>query len=531
MSVNLGAEPLLQQSNNSRPVVWSIAASDSGGGAGIQADNLTIHDLGGHSCNIVTGTTAQNSTVVAGVEATSECMLLAQLNCLANDMPPQAIKIGVLMNVSQVRTIRVWLQNELGKLEAQLGRKIPVIWDPVMLATAGQALTESNLSPSLKDYLKLAKQVSLITPNYQELDFLTQENANQDEQGSWQQKIELLKNSTNTNVLFTGGEQADKIATDWLAATKLEHTSLHHQQQLIGFCTNKIVTANNHGTGCTLSSAIASAMALGHPMLDAICIAKAYVTQGLVKGYQIGQGPGVLARDGWPNKLEYFPKIEMPRYPKLALQHKVSFAKVKTPLQIYPVTQSLKVLEQVLKAGALTVQLRIKQPKDISLLEEDIQQAIGLGRKYQAQVFINDHWQLAIKHGAFGVHLGQEDVLEVDLEQISLAGLALGLSSHGYFEMLLIQQLSPSYLAIGHIFPTPTKSMPSQPQGLQKLARYCQLLKGKIPLVAIGGIEQQNLAQIAQTNVDDVAVVRAVEQAENPGLSWKNLQHQWEACS
>jgi hydroxymethylpyrimidine kinase/phosphomethylpyrimidine kinase/thiamine-phosphate diphosphorylase len=280
-------------------------------------------------------------------------------------------------------------------------------------------------------------------------------------------------------------------------------------------------------------------MALGYPLLDAIVIAKAYVHQGLTYAYVLGKGPGVLARKGWPCELVNFPSILLPKYPNICVTSALNFAPIKAPLQVYTVTQSLGVLEQVLKAGARTVQLRIKQDAGSDdqakhsqqAIENDIIRAIALGRQYKAQVFINDHWQLALKHAAFGVHLGQEDLLRANLLQIAEAGLALGLSSHGYFEMLLVQQLSPSYLAIGHIFATPTKQMPSLPQGLIKLSRYVQLLNGKLPLVAIGGVTMHNLADLKATLVNDVAVVRAIELAEDPGLSWQAFQQKWQALT
>ncbi|MDU0352928.1 bifunctional hydroxymethylpyrimidine kinase/phosphomethylpyrimidine kinase [Paraglaciecola aquimarina] len=511
-----------------KPIVWSIAASDSGGGAGIQADTLTIHDLGGHPCNVVTAITAQNSIHISQLTTSDAAVLTAQLNCLAADMPPKGIKIGVLTSAQQVRLLSHWLQTNLDALAAKLGQSIPVIWDPVMLASNGHMLTESTAAPSTSDYLALAKQVSLITPNYSEFCRLTETNHSENMHDDWQQQLQKFVQKTGTNVLLTGGDQASQQAVDWLYTEQIEHTSAKHLQQLIGFSSHRIATQHNHGTGCTYSSGIASAMALGYPLLDAICIAKAYVNQGLTAGYAVGQGPGVLSRNGWPQRLSDFPTIILPAQQSLLLNEKLRFTKVQTPLQVYPVTQSVGVLEQVLAAGALTVQLRIKGSIEPVELEQNIKQAIDLGRQYQAQVFINDHWQLAIKHHAFGVHLGQEDMLEADLKQIADAGLALGLSSHGYFEILLAAQRNPSYLAIGHVFPTPTKSMPSQPQGLSKLSRYGQLLQGKLPLVAIGGINAENMATIKQSKIDDIAVVRAIEEAVNPGLSWQNLQHHWQ---
>ncbi|MDW3116357.1 thiamine phosphate synthase, partial [Vibrio sp. 1727] len=143
--------------------------------------------------------------------------------------------------------------------------------------------------------------------------------------------------------------------------------------------------------------------------------------------------------------------------------------------------------------------------------------------QYDAQVFINDYWQLAIKHGAFGVHLGQEDIEDSNLSQLSAAGICLGLSTHGYYELLRIVQINPSYIALGHIFPTTTKQMPSKPQGLVRLALYQKLIDSipygesvGYPTVAIGGIDQSNAEQVWQCGVSSLAVVRAITLSESP---------------
>ncbi|MCA2442330.1 MULTISPECIES: thiamine phosphate synthase, partial [Vibrio] len=136
----------------------------------------------------------------------------------------------------------------------------------------------------------------------------------------------------------------------------------------------------------------------------------------------------------------------------------------KQSLGLYPVVDDVSWIERLLPLSINTIQLRIKDPYQPDL-EQQIARAIELGRQYDAQVFINDYWQLAIKHGAFGVHLGQEDIEDSNLSQLSTAGICLGLSTHGYYELLRIVQINPSYIALGHIFPTTTKQMPSKPQG------------------------------------------------------------------
>ncbi len=217
----------------------------------------------------------------------------------------------------------------------------------------------------------------------------------------------------------------------------------------------------------------------------------------------------------------------------------VSFPSLtKQSLGLYPVVDDVAWIERLLPLGINTIQLRIKNPQQADL-EQQIIRAIELGRQYQAQVFINDYWQLAIKHGAYGVHLGQEDIEESNLAQITKAGIRLGLSTHGYYELLRIVQIHPSYIALGHIFPTTTKQMPSKPQGLVRLALYQKLIdsipytnteaafrpaKDKagsdcvlgFPTVAIGGIDQSNADQVWQTGVSSLAVVRAITLAESP---------------
>ena len=118
------------------------------------------------------------------------------------------------------------------------------------------------------------------------------------------------------------------------------------------------------------------------------------------------------------------------------------------------------------------------------------------------------------KHGAFGVHLGQQDLADSAIAQ---AGLRLGISTHGYTEMLIALRCRPSYIALGHIFPTRTKVMPSQPQGTKRLRDYVALLSTTdIPTVAIGGINLANLDEVMATGVDGVAVaVTAITQAES----------------
>lgn len=188
-----------------------------------------------------------------------------------------------------------------------------------------------------------------------------------------------------------------------------------------------------------------------------------------------------------------------------------AFPSVPKRLGLYPVVDSVEWISRLLEAGVRTLQLRIKDKRDEEV-EADISAAIALGKRYEARLFINDHWQLAIKHRAYGVHLGQEDLDVANLDAIRDAGLRLGLSTHDNMEMDRALMARPSYIALGHVFPTNTKQMPSAPQGLTQLAAHIRTL-GDYPTVAIGGISIDRVPAVLATGVGSVALVSAITQA------------------
>ncbi|RAR55724.1 thiamine-phosphate diphosphorylase [Paraburkholderia unamae] len=223
--------------------------------------------------------------------------------------------------------------------------------------------------------------------------------------------------------------------------------------------------------------------------------------------------------DAWPVDFKRFPRVlGLPAAPAQP------FAPCPAKLGLYPVLPTADWVERVLDYGVKTVQLRSKQPKSAALTQE-IERCVAAGRKHDAQLFINDHWQEAVAVGAYGVHLGQEDLREADLGAIAAAGVRLGLSTHGYFEMLTALHFRPSYLACGAVFATTTKTMPTAPQGLARLARYVKLLDGVVPMVAIGGIDGNILPAVLATGAGSAAVVRAVTEAADPAAAVAALRN------
>ena len=189
-----------------------------------------------------------------------------------------------------------------------------------------------------------------------------------------------------------------------------------------------------------------------------------------------------------------------------------TFPSVPFHLGLYPVVDTVQWIARLLDAGVKTLQLRVKDLPDEDV-EPAIIDAITLGRKYDARLFINDYWRLAVKHQAYGVHLGQEDLDTADLEAILDAGLRLGVSTHDDDELARAVAVNPSYIALGHIFPTQTKDMPSAPQGLSELARHIVQLNGSFPTVAIGGISIDRAPSVLDCGVGSIAVVSAITQA------------------
>lgn len=190
-----------------------------------------------------------------------------------------------------------------------------------------------------------------------------------------------------------------------------------------------------------------------------------------------------------------------------------NFPPVPRRLGLYPVVDSVEWIARLLDAGVRTLQLRIKDKCDGDV-EADVIAAIALGRRYHARLFINDYWRLAIKHQAYGVHLGQEDLETSDLDAIRQAGLRLGVSTHDDMEIDVALGVKPSYIALGHVFPTQTKQMPSAPQGLAQLAAHILRLQD-YPTVAIGGISLERAPSVLATGVGSIAVVSAITQASD----------------
>lgn len=288
----------------------------------------------------------------------------------------------------------------------------------------------------------------------------------------------------------------------YLSSTGQGHFSFSQETPLVSCCAGVI------------SALIAVFMLCGKRSNDALVLALAYLQQILQHNlkytnvspldYSLNFQKKAPQAFCWPQELAHYPLL------KTALNEQVlpRFTKTDTlALGLYPVIDSLDWLEKLLEQGIKTIQLRIKALA-MPLLDEIIAKAALLGRRYNARLFINDHWQLAIKHQCYGVHLGQEDIGLSNLKAIQQAGLRLGISTHSEYEWLRIISIKPSYIAMGTVYPTQTK--PAILIGLSNLNNWCKTLADHYPLVAIGGINLENIDDVLNTGVRSIALVTAI---------------------
>lgn len=253
-------------------IALTIAGSDSGGGAGIQADLKTFSALGVYGASVLTAITAQNTMGVFAVEDVSVSMINAQIKAVLSDLSVKAIKIGMLSREDTIRTVADCLQNHAG----------PVVLDPVMVATSGDRLLRDDAVAALKSVLM--PRVDIITPNLFEAAILTGLPVAQTHQDVVRQAEQLRQQGARA-VLIKGGHGGGSECVDVL----LTDRDAFHE-----FRYPRLETNNDHGTGCTLSAAIAAQLAHGHNLLTSVTAAKNYLHAALSAGrlLQVGAGHG-----------------------------------------------------------------------------------------------------------------------------------------------------------------------------------------------------------------------------------------------
>ncbi len=204
------------------------------------------------------------------------------------------------------------------------------------------------------------------------------------------------------------------------------------------------------------------------------------------------------------------------------------------PIGLYPIVDRASWVKRLLPLGVRTIQLRAKDLNGAEL-ESGISRAIALAATFKARLFVNDHWELALKHKAYGVHLGQDDLPHADLRAIRQAGCRLGLSAHSDAEIARALSVMPSYIAIGTLYSSPSKTFAHAPLGLDAFARMRKLIG--VPVVAIGGITLERARDVRAAGADGFAVISDITKAANvegrvrDWLRFVRSRGEWECAS
>jgi hydroxymethylpyrimidine/phosphomethylpyrimidine kinase len=253
------------------PVALTIAGSDSGGGAGIQADLKTFAALGVHGASAIACLTAQNPVRVLGIAVCPPKMLRQQIQAVFEELPPRAVKTGMLFSAENVRSVAEFFRNSKLKI-----KNSKLIVDPVLISTSGAILLEPKAVKILKE--KLLPLATLVTPNLSEAEILSgQKISSVDEMREAARKIH---SQFGCAVLVKGGHLKNaREAADIFFDGKTE----------LLLSAPFVKGVRTHGTGCTYSAAICAALALGHDLPQAVQIGKQFVTAAISESYRIGE--------------------------------------------------------------------------------------------------------------------------------------------------------------------------------------------------------------------------------------------------
>lgn len=475
-----------------KPAVLLIGGVDPQGCAGIIADSQTVSAHGCHPIPLITSLTEQTQAGLTDLGALAIDQFMAQYESAVADFDVAAIKVGLVPNLDIAQAV----------LQIIKQHDVAVIWDPVLASTSGGVSISGEVQHFLLE--TLLPEISLLTPNTVELAQLTQQ-ANQVE------ACQSLLQAGLSACLVKGGHRDSQWATDYFNNESTEF-----------YCYSEKQARAVRGTGCVLASSIASNLALNHDIRDAIVLAKAYLTRGIRESQKVGPYR-VITHSGAEFELGDIPKLT---YTGKLVGQQFNFPSCPQRLGIYPVVDSSEWIKKLTEEGIKTIQLRMKDASEQQKSDE-IPRAINYCDDSTA-FFVNDYWQIAIEHQAYGVHLGQEDLHDANLIEIEQAGLRLGISTHSYWELARALAINPSYIALGPVFETTSKIMPWTPQGIDRVEQWTQLLGDKYPLVAIGGIDYQRAKQLLKSGVGSVAMISAITKADDYKKATQDLLSLWQ---
>ncbi|KAI5593397.1 hypothetical protein BDE02_03G012100 [Populus trichocarpa] len=492
----------MQEKNGgaSIPHVLSVAGSDSGAGAGIQADLKACAARGVYCSTVITSVTAQNTVGVQAVHAVPEDFVAQQLKSVLSDMQVDVVKTGMLPSVGVVKVL-------LQSLTEFSVRALVV--DPVMVSTSGDVLAGPSILSTFRE--ELLPMANIVTPNIKEASALLG-GIRLETVADMRNAAELLHALGPRNVLVKGGDLPDS-----LDAVDIFFNGEHFYE----LRSSRIKTRNTHGTGCTLASCIAAELAKGSPMLTAVRVAKRYVETALEYSKDILIGNGIQG------PFDHLLRLKSGSH---SFHRKDAFNP--SDLFLYAVTDSgmnkkwgrstVDAVAAAIQGGATIVQLRDKDAGTKDFLET-AKSCLAVCRSHGVPLLINDRVDVALASDADGVHVGQSDMPATVARTLLGPEKIIGVSCKTIEQAQQAWIGGADYIGCGGVYSTNTKA--NNPTiGLDGLKTVCSA--SKLPVVAIGGINDSNAGTVMEMgvpNLKGVAVVSALFDRENVLAETKKL--------
>jgi hydroxymethylpyrimidine/phosphomethylpyrimidine kinase len=475
-----------------RPTVLSVAGSDSSGGAGLQADLKAIEASGGYAATVVTAVTAQNTRGVVRSEPLGGSLVRDQLEAVFGDLHVRAVKSGMLGEAASVHELAAALRRH---------RAEHYVCDPVLRASSGHELLGTAAREAMvRELFPLAE---VLTPNVEEAQRLTGV-AVRSARDAEQAARKLLESGCGA-VLVKGGHLAEQPGLDLLVDAS----------GCTEFRGEFVQATHDHGTGCILASAVATHLALGRGLHDAVRRAKALVVEAVRHGLGLGGGRG-------------------PADALFAWQGRGGLVGSALPGRLHVITdQTLQqrhshaVLAQMaLDGGADTVQYRDKRDvptaERVAVARELKRLVAGRG----ARLVVNDRVDVALAVSG-DVHLGPKDLAPDEARRLMGDAALIGATAHGLEQALRLADAPVDYVGLGPVFGTTSKADPAPPLGLAEFARIAARLYK--PVIAIGGVTPERVRPLLEHGAYGVAVLSSVVCQEDPRSATRLLLREIQA--
>ncbi|KAM3377692.1 thiamine biosynthetic bifunctional enzyme TH1, chloroplastic isoform X1 [Capsicum galapagoense] len=462
------------------PHVLTVAGSDSGAGAGVQADIKACAARGVYCSTVITAVTAQNTVGVQGVNIVPVDFVAEQLRSVLSDMPPNVVKTGMLPSTGIVKTL------------CQSLKEFPIqalVVDPVMVSTSGHMLAGPSILDSFRE--ELLPMADIVTPNLKEASALLG-GVPLETIADMRFAAKAIHDIGPRNVLVKGGD---------LPASLDAVDVFYDGNDFYELRSSRIMTPNTHGTGCTLASTVAAELAKGSQMLSAVKVAKRYVEAALSYSKNITIGGGCQG------PMDHLLKL------KSTVQRRPFDP---SDLFLYAVTDSrmnkkwgrsiVDAVKAAIEGGATIIQLREKEVETSDFLEA-AKACLKICRVHGVPLLINDRIDVALASDADGVHIGQSDMPAQVARALLGPDKIIGVSCKTPEQAKQAWRNGADYIGSGGVYPTNTKEN-NKTIGLDGLKTVC--LSSKLPVVAIGGIgisNAQAVMGLGVPNLKGVAVV------------------------